>query len=288
MGTSCGIANCVQSLIFEKEIYVRGHKIFKPIFTKLEIDQRLLTQGEQESLRNYNELLEQAENKRKEIAEKFEKFLYETGACVLTQPTIERGLTTYIVNIITQIIICAKAKSVEFDINDFSIIKLISLSNKPPFFQINQETLDNFKNKYGFDFNVIDSLIKGKDSIIAFFRSIPDAKELFFNVIKGLKEILEKNMTNLAILKQIYKSKDALIFLYHFFLEVTGGLISLQEEFAKTSKLQLFVKIANKAAENKIQDPKEIALRYAFGDNCGSVENWKENMVYKEEEPVKY
>ena len=35
-------------------------------------------------------------------------------------------------------------------------------------------------------------------------------------------------------------------------------------------------------------DIKEIALEYAGGDNCGNVENWKDNMTYKEIHQLKY
>ena len=50
----------------------------------------------------------------------------------------------------------------------------------------------------------------------------------------------------------------------------------------------MFLKIAENAAEENIKDPKKIALVYSFGDNCGNINNWMENMTYKEFYPLKY
>ena len=47
-------------------------------------------------------------------------------------------------------------------------------------------------------------------------------------------------------------------------------------------------KIALHAAKRKLKDPREIAIEYSNGDNCGNVDNWKENMTYKEFHPLKY
>ena len=157
------MSNCIRSYIFEKEVYIQGNKIFKPINTKLITNNDILTPEEKSSLENCEKLLQDSENTRIEIANKFESFLYNTGACILTQPNMERGLITYIVNILTQILICAKEKKVEFNKDDFSLSSLISISKNPPFFELNKEMLENLKNKYGFDFNNIETLTKGKE-----------------------------------------------------------------------------------------------------------------------------
>ena len=284
----CIPGNCIKSYIFDREIYIQGNKIFKPINTEINTDNQELTSEEISSLENCKKFLEDAENTRIDIANKFESFLYNTGACVLTQPSMERGLITYVVNILTQILICSKEKSVEFDKNDFTLSKFISFTKTSPFLEINQSTLDNLKNKYGFDFYKIDTLVKGKDSIIEFLSSVPKSKSVLQDQISALKNLSKNNLKNIFMLKQISNATDGIVFLAYFFSEIYNGLIDTQLQLTKPRKIELFYKIASKAAEKKLRDPKEIALFYSLGDNCGKVDNWKENMTYKEFDPVKY
>ena len=199
----CTTVNCIKSYIFEKEVYIQGNKIFKPINTKLNIDNEDLKPEDKLKLDNCMKLLEEAENTRKEIANKFESFLYNTGACVLTQPTMERGLITFIINLLTQIMISAKEKNVEFNKEHFSLNSFISISKTSPFLELNKEILDNLKTKYGFDFNSIEILIKGKNSIIDFLSTLPNSKSLFENQINILKKLLAENINNFYLIKYI-------------------------------------------------------------------------------------
>lgn len=288
MGVTCAAVSCIKSYIIDRDIYIQGNKIFKPINTQLDIDKEELTSEEKTSLENCMALLKESEKTREDIAKKFEDFLYNTGACVLTQPKMERGLITYVVNILTHIIICANQKNVEFDKNDFSLSNFIQFSKTSPFIELNQSTLDTLKQKYGFDFQSIETLTKGKESIINFISSIPNAKSLFNAQIDTLKNLSKNNLTNLFILQQINKSTDGLVFLMNFFSEIYNGIVDTQGELSKPRKIELFYKIASKAAERKLKDPKEICLYYSLGDNCGKVDNWKENITYKESDPVKY
>ena len=288
MGVTCAAANCVKSYFIDRDFYIQGNKIFKPINTQLDINKEELTSEEKTSLENCMSLLKESEKTREDIAKKFEDFLYNTGACVLTQPNMERGLITYVVNILTQIIICANKKNVEFDKNDFSLSNFIQFSKTSPFIELNQSTLDTLKEKYGFDFQSIETLTKGKESIINFISSIPNAKSLFNAQIDTLKNLSKNNLTNLFMLSQINKSTDGLVFLMNFFSEIYNGIVDTQGELSKPRKIELFYKIASKAAERKLKDPKEICLYYSLGDNCGKVDNWKENITYKESDPVKY
>ena len=288
MGVTCTAVSCIKSYIIDRDIYMQGNKIFKPINTQLDIDKEELTSEEKTSLENCMALLKESEKTREDIAKKFEDFLYNTGACVLTQPKMERGLITYVVNILTHIIICANQKNVEYDKNDFSLSNFIQFSKTSPFIELNQSTLDTLKQKYGFDFQSIETLTKGKESIINFISSIPNAKSLFNAQIDTLKNLSKNNLTNLFILQQINKSTDGLVFLMNFFSEIYNGIVDTQGELSKPRKIELFYKIASKAAERKLKDPKEICLYYSLGDNCGKVDNWKENITYKESDPVKY
>ena len=83
--------------------YKYKSKILKKINTDLNIENINLTEKEKKSLEECSKLLKEAENERIIISKKFELFLYYTGACVLKRPTMERGLISYIVNILTQI-----------------------------------------------------------------------------------------------------------------------------------------------------------------------------------------
>lgn len=284
----CTSVSCIKSYIFEKEVYIQGNKIFKPINTKLDLENEKLTPEEKTTLENVMKYLQDSENARIEIANKFESFLYNTGACVLTQPTMERGLITYIVNILTQILICCKEKKVEFNKDDFSLSKFITISKEPPFFKLDDTMIENLKNKYGFDFNNIDTLIKGKDSIIEFISTIPNTKDLLESQINALKKFTKENITNYNMLKAINNSTDGIFFLTDYFSEISNGIIDTQVKLSKPRKIEVYFNIADKAAERKLKDPKEIALLYAFGDNCGKIENWKENITYRETSPIKY
>ena len=73
------MGNCISSYIFEREINIQGNKIFKPINTKLKIDNENLTQEEKSTLENCMKLLQDSENTRIEIVNKFESFLLIRG-----------------------------------------------------------------------------------------------------------------------------------------------------------------------------------------------------------------
>ena len=93
---------------------------------------------------------------------------------------------------------------------------------------------------------------------------------------------------NFVMLHQLYISIDGIKFLINYFSEIANGIMDTQMQLSKPSKIELFYNIASKAAEKNIKDPKEIALLYCNGDNCGKVDNWKENITYKETDPIKY
>lgn len=280
--------DCVKSYIFDNDIYIQGNKIFKKINTKLDIENKNLSEKEKNSLQECMKLLEEAEKTRIEIAKKFETFLYDTGACVLTQPTMERGLITYIINILTQIIISANEKNVKFTLGEISLDQFIQITNTLPFVEINKNMLVILKKKYGFDFYKNESLKRGLNSMIDFLSTIPSIRAVLENQVIVLKNLSMESITNLDMLEQVGVAIDGIIFLIDFFSEITNGLMETQMSLTKPRKIELFYKIAADAAKNKLKDPKMIALSYAGGDNCGDVEKWKENMTYKISHPLKY
>ena len=56
----------------------------------------------------------------------------------------------------------------------------------------------------------------------------------------------------------------------------------------KPSYMELYFKIAEDAAKNKITDPREVVMVYANDDNCGSIDKWKDNMTYIKYHQMKF
>ncbi len=90
------------------------------------------------------------------------------------------------------------------------------------------------------------------------------------------------------MIKIIGDSLNGVKFIINYFSELTSSLISAQNQLANPIKLDLFFRIANQAADRGITDPREIALFYADGENCGDIRKWEENIVYKKLDIIKY
>ena len=279
---------CIRNYLFDEDINIQGNKIFKKINTKLNTAQLELTEEEKKSLDECSQLLQEAENERIKISKKFESFLYNTGACVLIRPTMERGLISYIINILTQIYISANKKKVKFSMEDFSLSNFISISTEAPFININGSILKILKEKYDFDFEKNKMLKKGLDSILEFLSTIPNIKGVLENQVLVLKNLILDSITNIDMIKEIKVAIDGIMFLIDFFSEITNGLIETQLKITKPSNIELYFRIAEDASKKMINDPKELVLAYASGDNCGSSDKWKENMTYKEYHEMKF
>ena len=286
MGTCA--PECIRNYLFDEDINIQGNKIFKKINTKLNTAQLELTEEEKKSLDECSQLLQEAENERIKISKKFESFLYNTGACVLIRPTMERGLISYIINILTQIYISANKKKVKFSMEDFSLSNFISISTEAPFININGSILKILKEKYDFDFEKNKMLKKGLDSILEFLSTIPNIKGVLENQVLVLKNLILDSITNIDMIKEIKVAIDGIMFLIDFFSEITNGLIETQLKITKPSNIELYFRIAEDASKKMINDPKELVLAYASGDNCGSSDKWKENMTYKEYHEMKF
>ena len=280
--------DCVTNYLTDQDLCVQGNKIFKKINTNLDISDNNLKPEEKKGLQECMKFLEEAEKVRIEIAKKFETFLYNTGACVLTQPSFERGLMTFIINILTQIMISAKEKKVKFDPSDISFDKFILISTNVPFIELNRNILNSLKKKYDFDFYKNESLMNAINSTIDFLSTVPTTKSILENQVIILQKLIAESITNIEMLDQLTDSIDAIMFLIDFFTEIKNGIIDTQIKLTKSRKIKIFLKIAENAAEKNISDPKKIALVYSLGDNCGNVNNWMENMTYKEFYPLKY
>ena len=279
---------CVRNYLFDEDINIQGNKIFKKINTKLNIENLKITEEEKKSLNECSKLLQDAEKERIKISKKFESFLYHTGACVLTKPTMERGLISYIINILTQIYISANKKKCKFGMEEFSLSKFITISTDAPFININATILKDLQEKYDFDFQKNKILKRGLDSIINFLSAIPDIKGVLLNQVMVLKNLVLDSISNIDMVKQIGVAIDGILFLIDFFTEITNGVVETQLKITKPSNIELYFRIAEDAAKNKISDPKDVVMAYASGENCGNIEKWKENMTYKEYHEMKF
>ena len=279
---------CVRNYLFDEDINIQGNKIFKKINTKLNLEHMKLTEEEKKSLDECSQLLQEAENERIKISKKFESFLYNTGACVLTRPTMERGLISYIINILTQIYISAHKKKVKFSMQDFSLSNFITISTEAPFITINSSILKKLEEKYDFDFQKNKILKNGLDSIIDFLSTIPNIRGVLQNQVLVLKNLILDSISNLDMVKEIKVAIDGILFLIDFFSEISNGIIDTQLKITKPSNIELYFRIAEDAAKKKINDPRELVLAYSSGDNCGNTKNWKENMTYKEYHDMKF
>ena len=67
MGVSCAAANCIKSYFIDRDLYVQGNKIFRPINTQLDMDKQELTSEEKTSLENCMTLLKESEKTREDI-----------------------------------------------------------------------------------------------------------------------------------------------------------------------------------------------------------------------------
>ena len=287
MGATCIAANCVGSYFCCTGEEYRGNIIFRPINHNLVVEGEELTEKDKNILERCEQLLKESEEERAKIANKFKDLLVNTGACVINKPTLERALLTYIIYLLEQIILCAKEKKVAFDKNDFSLSNFITISREKPFLMINQNTLDNLKAKYGFDFNMIETLGKGKTSLINFLSTIIDTKNVIEKQYQMFKGILY-DINSYYLLKKLRYALEGIKFIINYFTELTSAIFSVQTQITNPRKIELFFKIANDAAEKKIKDPKELALCYSLVETCGSTTNWEENICYKKVDLLKY
>ena len=278
--------NCVGSYFCCSADEYRGNKIFQKINTNLILEDENLSEEGKKILEQCEQLLKESEEQRQKIADKFKELLVDTGACVISKPTLERAAITYIIYLFSQIMLSAKEKNEKFDKKDFDLSKFISITKTSPFVTLNQVTIDNIKNKYGFDINMTEQIRKGKSSLINFLSTAFSTEAVFRKQFEVIKKLLLG--ANLQHFKKIKDSLEGINFIFNYYAELASSIFSIQSQLANPRRIELFYKIAKDAAEKGIKDPKEFALRYSFGDTCGSVDNWEENIDYQIIELLKY
>ncbi len=288
MGVTCMASNVIGYYCCCRQEEYQGNLIFKSINTDLVLEGGNITEEDKKTFDKCQKLLNKSEEERVKIADKFKILLRNTGAAVLSKPTLERGIITYVIYFFEQIILSGKNKGKVFDKSDFSITNFFTFKFERPFVEINHQALDNIKNKYGFELSNSKELEDGRKSILDFLSSITITKSLIEEQYNSLKDILKDLTKNIYLINIIGDSLKGVKFIINYFSELTSSLISAQNQLANPIKLDLFFRIANQAADRGITDPREIALFYADGENCGDIRKWEENIVYKKLDIIKY
>lgn len=288
----CSSVGFVKDLICYDEVNYVGHKIFQPIKTDLVCEQ------EDENIKRlFDECLKElvkCEDIRKGIAEKFRTLFIETGSCVLKHPTFERSISSFIACLMIHLKRCAKAKSVE--IKDIQFTSLFKIDTNPPFFHIDNEEVAKLKRVYGFDMNEIECLSKGKSAIIECLEAAGTTKDILATQMNQLSLLMSsikyeltkiteiKNMYNniSALMNQITGTKKTLELVADILGEISSGSVEGIENFSNPKKMNRLNKIAADAIEKEIYDPKRIVFNYADGDKCNELEDWEENLSYRE------
>ena len=295
MGT-CIIVSYCKDLVCGDVDYI-GHKIFLPINTELTMESdnpelsNLIASTQKDLL--YSESI------RKEIADKFEKLLVETGACVLKRPTFERGILSFIIQILIQIKLSSTKKVT--DIQQLNFLSLFQFSLSPPFLVINQTEVQKIKEATGFDFDTNESIKNAKDAIIDFLRSLSKVSAILDNRKKHLQSSLKSLSSKIMELKsfsiedyqkksKIYeKIKKSFDFCVDIMGEMVSDTIEIGNSVLSGRKMSLWMKISDDAIINKRLDHKEIVFYYAKGKKSKNINNWKENITYQEiEQELEY
>ena len=289
---ACAVASyCGEVICWESDNYV-GHKIFLPLNTDINVS---TDDTELNVIINQckSELIE-SERIRKDLADKFEIMLVETGACVLKKPTFERSIISFVVLIIINIKMCANSKGA--DISKLNISSLFSFSMTPPFFSVNQVEIDKLKALTGFDMESNNTIKQCKDAIIDFLQSLSKLNKM----LTEQKTLIENSFTHLRrkftqvneikkmdyeknkiIYEQMMASKSSFNFCFDILSEMTTNSIEIGNKLVSPKKMKMWMMIADDAIKRKITDPKQIVFYYAKGKKAKSINDWKENITYK-------
>ena len=144
------------------------------------------------------------------------------------------------------------------------------------------------KEKYDFELEKNKIFKSGLDSLKDLLSSSSNMKTILQNQLIVLRNIIFHSFRNKEMINHLKVSMDAMSFLLDFFNEITKGINEANLKMLKPKNMELYFKIAEDAAKNKINDPKEVVMVYANDDNCGSVDKWKNNMTYIQYHQMKF
>lgn len=285
-----------------------GNFIFKPI------DCQTLAKCSHDSLdKMFFEIegfIKRSEEVRSSIAAKFKDMIVATGSCVLLHPTVERSLSSFLILIMIEI-----NKELGDDLKkleEFDYKSLIQIDSKPPFVHINEEKKKELKNSFKVDIESNKDIQNCKQTILAFIETLNKFKDFFVELTEKTKKFYGDSLKIVEELKKQYKSdgKDhitagqafdlmataeknlekvfdvssILSLMGNLFLELASTIYTLSQKIMHPNELRKWAKIAADAAKKKIFDPKEIVFVYALEEKCKRIQDWEQNICYREEE----
>ena len=186
------------------------------------------------------------------------------------------------------IYIKANNKNIEFTMKELYLSNFIELSKEKPYIRINGSISQTLKEKYDFELEKNKILQSGLDALKDLLSSSSNMKIILQNQLIVLRNIIFHSFRNKEMINHLKVSMDAMAFLLDFFNEITKGINDANLKMLKPKNMELYFKIAEDAAKNKISDPKEVVTVYANDDNCGSVDKWKNNMIYIQYHQMKF
>jgi hypothetical protein len=282
-----------------------GNIIFKPIDTKIE------KCGNKELDEIFNEMVEllvNAENVRKQIAEKFKVMIIETGVCVLKRPSIERCISSFIVQVFVEII---KNASDEYEkLRKINFSTMIIYKSEYPFLSLNKTFLEELKNGFNINLDNNSELTPAKSAIADFTKTFLELGSWFANLKTQMSHLYQNSVNFINTVKKKTQSKgeDGITFveglaylnigeknLIHmasvtqlittwnnFMMDIANTVNTIANKFLTPRELLNLQRIAYDAVKNKKTSPKEIVFYYAMEEKSTSIYDWQENLIYRE------
>jgi hypothetical protein len=291
-----------------------GNIIFKTIHTEID---KCGNKELDDIFEEANKVLVKGEKVRQEIADKFKQMIVETGVCVLKRPSIERSVSSFMVQILVQIF--KEIKNDYSKIKNFNFKSLFKFELQSPFFTLNTESVAELKKIFQINLESNKELMRAKDAILEFIKSLILLKDWLVgvqnditilynqgvNFVKVVKRKIEaegedgitygqavdylskgeKNLSNIANITQLIKTVNSFLF------EIVNTITTLADKILSRKELTFLQLIANDAVNKNIFAAKEIVFYYSKEDKCKRIEDWEENICYKEiqdEEELRY
>ena len=288
MGLNCMSNNCGGSYCLNLEDQYQRNILFKPINTKLIIVGEYYSPQEKQVLEKSETSLIKSEEERAKIAEIFQDLLDNTGLSIISHPTLERALITYIIYLYEQIIMSAMTKKLNYDKNDFATSNFITITKKKPYITFDEDVLYNLKVKYGIDLNLVNTVEKIRRIIIDFLSTVEDKKKVLEKQYEIIGRFLIDFGKNSRLTSKLKDSLEQIKYIINYFIELDRNLISVRDHLKNPNKIELFFNIAQNAAKRGIRDLKELVYVFSLGDNVGGIITLEETIVDNDNRTIKY
>jgi len=195
-------------------------------------------------------------------------------------------------------------------IKNFSFKSLFKFELQAPYFSLNSKSVEELKSSIKVNLEENKELMQAKNSIFDFTKSLISLKDWFatiktditnlynqgvnfVNVIKRKIQaegedgitygqavdylaIGEKNLKNLASITQLISTVN------NFFIEIVNTITTLADKILNPRELYRLQLIASDAVKKKLFGAKEIVFYYTKEEKSLRIEDWQENICYKE------